>query len=128
MAGVCMQAGSHGYESASPRRRGRPNHRARSRTPGVEHISEWETDEPTPRRYMSAENRGVEGHDVTVWWDATPRSRDSAARRTTSDLSGRRGRHSSRHVRMLNEREPTASRLAKITFTNDFNAATKVTE
>jgi hypothetical protein len=30
---------------------------------GVEHVSEWERDEPTPRRYISAENHGVEGHD-----------------------------------------------------------------
>jgi hypothetical protein len=38
---------------------------------GVAHISEWETDEPTPRRYISAANRGVEDHDLIVWWDNT---------------------------------------------------------
>jgi len=38
---------------------------------GVEHVSEWERDEPTPRRYISAANHGVEGHDLLVWCDAT---------------------------------------------------------
>ena len=38
---------------------------------GVEHVSDWQHDEPTPRRYISVENHGVQGHDLTVWWDAT---------------------------------------------------------
>jgi hypothetical protein len=33
---------------------------------GVEHVSEWERDEPTPRRHISAENHGVQGHDLIV--------------------------------------------------------------
>ena len=38
---------------------------------GVERVSEWEHDEPMPRRYSSRPATGVQGHDLVVWWDAT---------------------------------------------------------
>jgi hypothetical protein len=38
---------------------------------GVKRVSEWETDEPTPRRYVSTANYRVVGHSAVIWWDAT---------------------------------------------------------